>query len=144
MTAEGLSLSLRAPVWSPPPSEMRLLRCTLQGWVTFASCVCVQTSLLPELCPFFHHYPKTHFLGSFTAWLPHLSHVLLIKPEEVGISGIKCGGSGEQGSTKQRADQVSQGQVSGMPMFSSFNVLINDLGTKISLMLMKCSRDAML
>lgn len=106
--------------------------------------MCVQTSLLPELCPFFHHYPKIHFLGSFTAWLPHLSHVQLIKPEEVGISGIKCGGSGEQGSTKQRADQVSQGQVSGMPMFSSFNVLINDLGTKISLMLMKCSRDAML
>lgn len=44
----------------------------------------------------------------------------------------------------QRADQVFQGQVSGMPMFSSFNVLINDLGIKISLMLMKCSRDAML
>lgn len=29
-------------------------------------------------------------------------------------------------------------------MFSSFNVLINDLGIKISLMLMRCSRDAML
>lgn len=75
--------------------------------------------------------------------VPHLAHVLLIKPEEMGISGIHGGGE-EQGSTKQRADQVSQGQVSGMPMFSSFNVLINDLGIKISLMLMRCSTDAML
>ena len=29
-------------------------------------------------------------------------------------------------------------------MFSSYNVLINDLSVKISLMLMKCSGDAML
>lgn len=35
--------------------------------------------------------------------VPHLAHVLLIKPEEMGISGIHGGGE-EQGSTKQRAD----------------------------------------
>lgn len=43
-----------------------------------------------------------------------------------------------------RVHQVSQGQLSGMTMFSSYHVLINDLGIKISLMLMKRSGDAML
>lgn len=43
-----------------------------------------------------------------------------------------------------RVDQVSQGRLSGMTMFSSYNVLINDLGIKISLMLMKRSGDAVL
>lgn len=37
-----------------------------------------------------------------------------------------------------------QRQVSGTARFSSYNVLINDLGTKISLMLMTYSGDAML
>lgn len=40
--------------------------------------------------------------------------------------------------------QVSQRRVSGMTMFSSYNVLITVLGIKISLMLMKCSGDAIL
>lgn len=142
MTTEGCSLSLRAPAWSPPPSD-KAAEVHFQAGSPLQA-VWVQACHLPKLCPLFHHYPKTDLLGSFTAWLPHLSHVLLMKPEEVGISGIKGGGSEEQGSTEQRAHWVSQGQVSGMPMFSPFNVLINDLGIKISLMLMKCSRDAML
>lgn len=64
----------------------------------------------------------------------------------MGITGIKGGAvwSTEALSKGLRLYQVSQGQLSGMTIFSSYNVLINDLGIKISLMLMKCSGSAML
>lgn len=145
-TADGFGLSLRASTWFPLPhgdkaAEMH----TSELDHLCKMCVCRSTSFLSCVI-FFHYYPKIHFPGSFTAWLPHLSHVLLIKPEEVGISGIKggVGWSREALSKWLTVHQVSQGQVSGMTMFSSYNVLINDLGIKISLMLMKCSGDSML
>lgn len=108
-------------------------------------CVCRPASSLSRVV-FFHYLPQIHFLGSFIAWLPHLYHVLLIKPEEVEITGIKGGvvWSSEALSKGLRLYQVSQGQLSGMTIFSSYNVLINDLSIKISLMLMKCSGGTML
>lgn len=65
---------------------------------------------------------------------------------QTGISGVKGGAmcSREAPSKGLMVHRDPQRQVSGMARLSSYNVLINDLGTKISLMLMKCSGDAIL